>query len=139
MSIFFFFSGLYGYNLTTSWQVSPPVSRKRGVCSSPLFFFLQKQTEQRTRTRRNTHHNDQRNAGGYSKGCLLQRSLMPVLPRRGHDAANTHSLVIVVQQTTASSSVSCTIVPMSLQSLTFCLHCLFKLLRTPSGFLVYFF
>lgn len=60
---------------------SPLVTGKREIF---LFFFYK--TEQRTRTRRNTHHDDQRNAG-IARICY--RSLMPARPRQGDEVTNT--------------------------------------------------
>lgn len=103
---FFLFSGyttaqLHGEH---SLQVHRPWP-ERGKFFS-FFFFFTKQTEQRTRTRRETHHEDQRNA---RIARICYRRLSRPLFQGGAVMSPTQTgrssfVVIVVQQRTVSLS-----------------------------------
>lgn len=91
----FFFSGyttaqLHGEH---SLQVHHPWPEKGRFFS----FFLQNKQTKNTHTQK---HTPRRPTQRRNSKNLLQRSLMPSLPRQGDDVTNTDSFVIVVQQRT---------------------------------------
>ena len=79
------------------------------------FFFFSYKTN-RTKNTHTQKHTPQRPTQRRNSKDLLQRSLMPALPRRGDDVINTDSFVIVVQWRTVSLSVV-VVVPLLLKVL----------------------